>query len=166
MPLGPFERALLPGIGLLKVFSGKTIDEARAVIRPHGYELISSDRRPPSGWPGRLYHKISDQVLLNRKWHILIIVQWYEKLAGRRWRRFYSFAIHKRLRHNESIPAFIYKRRLHRKRRTVEYVPIVYLAVNGDRLIVKAWKSWCMRARRSKSSGEDLRWSRGTRRQA
>ena len=150
----PIENAILPRIGRLSQLAGKTILDVNKLIRPKGYELISSDRPIPKGWPKYIYKKWPDRFLINGRWHVLSTIHWYEKLEGRPWRRFYGFAVHKRIRSHESIPAFIYRREVRRKSRIIEYIPIVFIEADRRGIISKAWKTWCLRARRSKSSGE------------
>src|SRR5665213_22587 len=47
----------------------------------------------------------------------------------------------------------VYRRRVRRGRRFAEYIPVVLVRHSREGVIVRAWKSWCLRVRRSKSSG-------------
>lgn len=126
------------GFGLPENYDGLTKSDIAAKLPSNSFVLIDATSNMPAAWPVNIRQITFGESIRYGKIRLLT---WWMSMDGKKWQRFYSFALDVYLDENKLEPAMIYERKPIND--AIAYVPVMRLFFNPSGHATKCSKTWC-----------------------
>lgn len=136
-----FEDINIEGIGNLKNFQDKIVEEIRATLSKDRFAFFVATEPIPAGWPDRIMKIKKGEIERNNRKMTVDLNEWYLTMDGITWKEFYCYVLTVYIDEIKLIPGFIYERKTFQEK--MIYIPIVSVLLSLDGKIQSASKSWC-----------------------